>query len=240
VSAEAERLASLEATLVGAAGVQADRRRRRRRRAVVLAAVVAPVVLVAAGSVARTGVLRGVDHNLSTLRDDRLEAPPGAASKLAGVLGARSRDRDSERSWRVGSQRVIGYTTPSGKFCYSFVALTGGCISGGMLTHAHPLNPTIEHSAALVRIYGLAADDVIGVTVRAHGVRQRAALGRNAFYFQMNSLGARQGFTLTLVAHLRDGGIRRMRIPIAEVDTRPSKTLPALPGVFTPAEDTAA
>jgi hypothetical protein len=240
VSAETERLALLEATLVGAAAVQARRRQRRRRRALVLAVVIAPLALAAAGSVARTGVLKGVDHNLSTLRDDRFAAPAGAAAKLAGALGARSRDRQSERRWRVGSQRVVGYTTPSGRFCYSFVALTGGCLAGETLTNAHPLNPTIEHPGGLVRIYGLAADEVIGVTVRAGAVRRRAALGRNAFYFQMNSPGGRQGFTLTLVAQLRDGAFRQMRIPVGEMDTRPSKMLPRLPGVLTPVEDTAA
>jgi hypothetical protein len=240
MSAETERLGQLEATLVGAAGVQAGRRRRRRRRRVVLVAVVAPLVLVAAGSVARTGSVKGVDHDLSALRDDRLAAPAGAAAQLTGALGARSRDRESERSWLVGSQRVVGYTTPSGKFCYSFVALTGGCLSGETLTNAHPLNPTIEHSTGVLRIYGLAADAVTVVTVRARGVRRRAALGRNAFYCQMNSLGGRQGFTLTLVAHLRDGRSRQMRIPVGDMNTRPSKTLPTLPGVLTPVEDTAA
>jgi hypothetical protein len=239
VSGETERLALLESTLVRAAGVQAGRRRRRRRRGVVLAAVAAPLVLVAAGSVARTGSFRGVDHNLSALRDDRLAAPAGAAARLAGPVGARSRDRESERSWLVGTQRVIGYTTPSGRFCYSFVALTAGCLSRATLTRAHPLNPSLDRMTGRVRIYGLAADDVIGVTVRTNGVTRRAAMGRNAFYLQLNSLGGGRGFTLTVVAHLRDGGIRQMRIPVGEMET-PPKALPALPGALAPVEDTAA
>jgi hypothetical protein len=240
VSGETERLAMLEATLVGAAAAQADRRRRRRRRGVLAAAVVAPLVLLATGSVARNGVFRGVDHNFSTLRDDRLEAPAGTAAKLAGAVGARPRDRESERSWRVGPQRVIGYTTPSGTFCYRFVALAAGCLSREALTNARPLIPTVDHMAGLVRIYGLATNDVIGVTARTHGVTRRAAMGRNAFYFQMNSLGGRRGFTLTLVAHLRDGGTRQMRVLVGDMDRRLPRALPALPGALAPVEDTAA
>ena len=67
-----------------------------------LAVVVAPLVLVAAGSLARTGTLRGVDHNLSTLRDDRLAAPGQPAGTLCGSLGARPRARGNERTWPVG------------------------------------------------------------------------------------------------------------------------------------------
>ncbi len=240
MSSEAQRLALLEATLVGAAAAQAGRRRRRRRRSVILAAVVAPLVLVAAGSVARTGTVRGVDHNLSALRDDRLTAPGTPAGTLMRAIGARPRDRESERSWRVGTQRVIGYTTPSGMFCFRFVALTGGCLSRDTLTDARPLGATVDHLNRHVRVYGLATDDVVGVTVRAQSVTRRAAMGRNAFYLQFDSPDGGRGFTLTLIAHLRDGGIRRMHIPIAETDIRPPKALPALPGALTPIEDTAA
>jgi hypothetical protein len=240
VSGETDRLAMLEATLVGAAAVQAGRRRRRRRRRVILAAVVAPLVLVAAGSVARTGTFRGVDHNLSVLRDDRLASPDGSAARIAGSVGARPRDRESERSWRVGTQRVIGYTTPSGTFCYRFVTLGAGCLSRATLTHAQPLNPTVDHLNGRIRIYGFATDDVTGVSVQAPGLTRRAAMGRNAFYLQMNSLGGGRGFTLTLRAHLRDGGIRRMRVWVAAMDTPLPQALPPLPGALTPVEDTAA
>jgi hypothetical protein len=240
VSGESERLAMLEAALVGAAAAGATRRRRRRRRGVILAAVVAPLVLVAAGSVARTGAVRGVDHNLSALRDDRLAAPASATAKVTGATGSRPRDRESERSWHVGPQRVVGYTTASGRFCYLFVALAGGCLSRAGLTHARPLNPTVDHMAGLLRVYGLATDEVIGVTIRTHGVTRRAAMGRNAFYFQLNSPQGRRGLTLTLMAHFRDGGLRLVRVPVGEMDNRLPRALPALPGASALVEATAA
>jgi hypothetical protein len=136
---------------------------------------------------------------------------------------------------------VIGYTTPSGTFCFRFVALTGGCLSRDTLTDARPLAPTVDHLDSRVRIYGLATDDVVGVTVRTAWVTRRAAMGRNAFYVQMNSPEARGGFTLTLVAHLRGGKSREMRILVSDTESsRPKQALPALPGALSPVEDTAA
>jgi hypothetical protein len=240
VSGEAERLATLETALMGAAATQASRRRRRRRRGVVLAAVVAPLVLAAAGSVAGMGVLRGVDHNLSTLRDDRLSAPPRAVAGIEASLGARSRDGESTREWYVGPQRVVGYTTPAGRFCYTFVARAGGCLSRAALTPGRPLNLNVDSHVSPIRLYGLASDDVIAVTVVDRGVTRSAALAHNAFYFQFAAAGGRRGFALTIVAHMRGGATRRMRVPIGEPAAKPSKTLPALPGALPPVETTAA
>jgi hypothetical protein len=240
VSSEAEGLARLEAALAGAASVQAGRLRRRRRRGAVLAVVVAPLVLLAAGSLARTGTLSGVDHNLSTLRDDRLAAPAGAAGTLSGSLGVRSRTREDVRTWTVANRRVVGFVSRGGTFCYSFTGLSGGCLTKTALTPARPLNPATDRLVHGFRVYGLAADDVIGVTVRAHGVTRRATISHNTFYLQVDSPAIARGFTLTLLAHLRDGKTRRMSIPVADSDNPTRKTLPALPGALAPVEDTAA
>jgi hypothetical protein len=240
VSLELERLARLETTLVGAAATQATRRRRRRRRSVVLAVVVAPLVLVAAGSVARVGTLRGVDHNLSVLRDDRVAAPPGAVDKLSGSLGARSSDGESERSWLVGRQRVEAYRTRSGRFCFGFSGTAGGCFTKTGLTSGRPLDPTADRVARGFRVYGVAADEVTSVTLAVRGVTHRVALSRNAFYLQVDSPVGPQRFTLTLLAHLRDGETTQMRIPVADSRTPTMTIHPALPDALSSVEDTAA
>jgi hypothetical protein len=239
MSSEAERLARLEAALVGAASARL-RRRRRRRRAIVVGSVAAPLVLLAGGSLARTGALHGVDHDLSTLRDDRLAAPAAAAATISSALGARSRGRGGERSWTVANRRVVGFTSSSGGFCYSFTGLSGGCLAVSGLTPSRPLNPASDRLANGFRVYGLAADDVIGVTVRVHGQTRRATISHNSFYLQVASSAVARRFTLTLLAHLRDGKTRRMSIPVADGGTPTRKTLPALPGALAPVEDTAA
>jgi hypothetical protein len=135
---------------------------------------------------------------------------------------------------------VTGYVTASGRHCYAFAELPGGCLSAARLTSARPLNPSVEGGSGPFRIYGIAADDVVAVSVRARGVSGRAAMGGNAFYFQMHSPGAHRRFTLTLVAHLRDGTSKQMHIAIGMTATSTRKILPALPGASTPVEDTAA
>lgn len=237
---EVSRLAKLERTLVGAAGREAQRRRTRRRRVILLCAVAAPLALAAIASIAATrGYLGGVDQQFGALRDDRLIPRLGPSAQLTGELGARPRDRSSQRAWIVSGQRVVGYTTPGGSFCYVFGSLTGGCLQPGQLTSATPVSPTVEYGPRTFRIYGLAMDGVTSISLRARGATWRGNLVRNAFYLQANALGGTGILTGTLIVRLHGGAI--VRVPVrARGGLRPARAfLPILPGVL-PAGDTAA
>ena len=237
---EVSRLARLERTLVGAAGREAQRRRTRRRRAIVLCAVAAPLVLAAAASIAATrGYLGGVDEQFGALRDDRLIPQIGPSAQLTDELGARPRDRSSRRAWIVSGQRVVGYTTPGGSFCYVFGSLTGGCLQPGELTSATPVSPTVEYGPRTFRIYGLAMDGVTSISLRARGATWRGNLVRNAFYLQAKALAGTRVLTGTLIVRLEGGAV--VRVPVrARGGLRPAHAfLPILPGVL-PAGDTAA
>jgi hypothetical protein len=237
---EVSRLAKLERTLVGAAGREAQRRRTRRRRAIVLCAVAAPLALAAVASIAATrGYLGGVDEQFGALRDDRLIPRVAPSARLTDELGARPRDRSSQRAWVIAGQRVVGYTTPGGSFCYVFGSLTGGCVQPGELTSATPVAPTIEYGPRTFRIYGLAMDGVTSISLRARGATWRGNVVRNAFYLQANELGGTRLLTGALIVRLRSGAI--VRVPVrARGGLRPSQAfLPILPGVV-PAGDTAA
>ncbi len=231
------RLAALERTLVGAAAEQAGRLRRRRRRAVALAALAAPLALAAAGSVAATGFFAGVDRHLSSLRDERLETPPGVIAGMQGAAGARPRDAASGRTWLVAGQRVVGYTTRSGGFCFRFVELAGGCLARDTLSPARPLDVMTDNGPGEFRVYGLAADEVTAITLHARGVTRRVAMGRNAFFLDEPALGTRRSFDATLVVRLRDGTART--VPIRIGGPSPAKRLPVLPGSL-PVANTAA
>jgi hypothetical protein len=239
VSAGEHRLAALERVLVGAAAEQAVRRQRRRRRTAVLAALAAPLVLAAAGSMAATGFFDSVDTDLATLRDERLDVRAGAISGLASAAGSRPRAGASGRSWIVGGKRVIGYTTPNGRFCFRFVGFTGGCLSKHALSAKSPLAPMIDNRPGEFRVYGLAMDGVVAVSLQAHGVTRPAIVGPNAFFLEVPSLGSRRSFLATLIARFSDGTTRRQPIRVGGFDSGTAKPLPALPGLR-PAEDAAA
>jgi len=237
---EVSRLAKLEWTLVGAAGREAERRRTRRRRAIVVCAVAAPLALAAAASIAAThGYLGGVDEQFGALRDDRLIPQIGPSAQLTDELGARPRDHSSRRAWIVSGQRVVGYTTPGGSFCYVFGSLTGGCLQPGQLTSATPVSPTVEYGPRTFRIYGLAMDGVTSISLTARGATWRGNLVRNAFYLQANALAGTQVLTGTLIVRMHGGAV--VRVPVrARGGLRPARAfLPILPGVL-PAGDTAA
>jgi len=237
---EVSRLARLERTLVGAAGREAQRRRIRRRRAIVLCVVAAPLALAAIASIAATrGYLGGVDEQFGALRDDRLIPATGPSAQLTDELGARPRDRSSQRAWVVSGQRVVGYTTPGGSFCYVFGSLTGGCLQPGQLTPATPISPTVEYGPRTFRIYGLAMDGVTSISLTARGATWRGNLVRNAFYLQADALGGTRVLTGTLIVRLHGGAI--VRVPVrARGGLRPTHAFrPILPGVR-PAGDTAA
>lgn len=234
---EAHRLATLEQTLVRAATRQMERRRVRRRRAVLLVALAAPLVLAAAASMAAGGLFSGgVDQQLSTLRDDRLIAR--SEPSLSAVLGARPRDRASRRAWLIPGHRVTGYTTPGGSFCFRFAGLTGGCLPAGKLTAAEPIDASTDYGPRAFRIYGLAMDGVAAISLQARGVTRRVLMGRNAFYFEDNSLGGTRGFAGALVVRMRDGSTRH--VPFRVGPPAPPLLLPTtLPG-FMPVGDTVA
>ncbi len=235
-----DRLAALEVTLVAAAEAQARRHRRRRRRAIVLMAVAAPLVLVAAGSLAATGLFsRGVDQNLSALRDERLLAPTAQVAKITSALGARPRDRRSERSWRVGGRRVVGYTTPAGAFCFIFTGLGGGCLQAHVLGTATPLDASANNGVGVLAIYGLATDTVTSIGVRLHGVTHRAAMSHNAFLFESDSLGSKDSLALTLIVRFRDGTTRQVPMRADGATLPRLHPQPRLPGALAPIGDTA-
>lgn len=229
-SVEEQRLAALGRTLVRAAAEQAGRRRRRRRRTVVLAAVAAPLVLAAAGSMAAAGYLTSVDDHLSTLRDERLEVPAGAVAPMASAAGARPRSGMSGRSWLVAGRRVIGYETPGGLFCFRFVGYTGGCIAKGALSPDQPLDAMVDNGPGQFRVYGLAADGVVAVSVRVHGVTRRAAVARNAFFLAAPAFGNRRGFVATLIVRSRHGTTRTLPLRVGGFASSTIKRLPELPG----------
>jgi hypothetical protein len=238
VSADDDRLAALERALVGAAAVQALRLRRRRRRVVVLGAATAPLVLAAAGSVAATGLFSaGVDRHLAPLRDDRLRVRPAAVASVQSSAGEQPRDAAGNRAWTVAGRRVVGFTSRSGHFCFEFVGFTGGCVAPGQLTPEHPVAVSSDNQPGEFRVYGLAADEVTSLTLRARGVTRRVPLGRNAFFLDAPALGTRHGFSGTLVARLRDGTTRT--VPISVGGFIPAERLPALPGSL-PVENAAA
>lgn len=231
---EAGRLNALERALVRAANRQVERRRARRRRAVLLVALAAPLVLAAAASTAAGGLFSGgVDQQLSTLRDDRLIARSEPA--MSAALGARPKGPASRRTWLIPGHRVAGYTTPGGSFCFWFAGLTGGCLPAGKLTASQPIDPTTDYAPHTFRIYGLAMDGVTAIGLQALGVTRRVILGRNAFYFEDNSLGGTLGFSGALVVHMRDGTTRRVPFRVGP-PTPP--LLPSLAGVV-PVGDTA-
>jgi hypothetical protein len=234
---EVGRLAALERTLVGAAARQAERRKRRYRQLAVVAALSAPLLLVAAASVAATGSFAGVDRDLSTLRDDRLVVSPGSSSSLAGTFDARPRDRSSARIWGIHALRVAEYSTDDGSFCFVFGKLTGGCLQPGTLTAANPLDLTTDYRPKVFRVYGLAADGVRAISLRARGLTRRALVGRNAFYLEDDSLGGTRGFFATLTVNMRDGTTRHVRFVVGGEGTR--HILPSFAGLA-PAADTAA
>jgi hypothetical protein len=118
--------------------------------------------------------------------------------------------------------------------------LGGGCLAVAAPTPSRPLDPATDRLAHGVRVYGLAADDVIGVTVRAHGPTRRATISHDTFSLQVVSSAVTRRFTLTLLGHLRDGKTRRMSIPVADGGHPTRETLPVLPGALAPVEDTAA
>lgn len=237
---EVSRLAKLERTLVGAAAREAQRRRIRRRRAIVACAVAAPLALAAVASIAATrGYRGGVDEQFGALRDDRLIPRVAPSTRLTDELGARPRDRTSQRAWVIAGQRVVGYTTPGESFCYVFGSLTGGCLEPGELTSATPISPTVEYGPRRFRVYGLAMDGVTSISLSARGATWRGSVVRNAFYLQANALGGSRLLTGTLMVRLHDGAL--VRVPVrARGGLRPSAGfLPILPGTV-PAGDTAA
>jgi hypothetical protein len=237
---ELNRLAALERTLVDAAASEAQRRTRRRRRTLVLAALVAPLVLAAAAAVAATGGLfTGIDQQFSTLRDDRLAARVETMMGFARSVNANPRDRASERSWLVAGHRVVGFTTPSGSFCFRFGKLTRGCLQPGVLTADNPVDTTIDYGPGTFRIYGLAIDDVTAVSLRTGGVTRRAIIEHNAFFLEAKSLGGTRGFSAKLIVGLRDGTTRHLPVHLGPLDPDPPKSFPPLPGVL-PAMNAAA
>jgi hypothetical protein len=240
VSAEEQRrLAALERTLVAAAERQALRRRQRRRQAVVLAAVAAPLALAAAGSVAATGFFASTDRHLSVLRDERLQARAPDAGALAGAAGKRPRDQAGRRTWLVGGHRVNGFTARDGSFCFRFAGGTGGCLSTAGLSRESPVDVSSDNAPGTLRVYGLAMDGVTAISLHARGVTRRAAISRNAFYLEANSLGNGNGFAGTLIVHFRNGATRLIPLRIGGYARRTPRVVPRLPGLV-PVGDTAA
>ena len=174
-TSETGRLAALERTLVGPRPQQAERRRGRARRAVILAAVAAPLILVAAGSVAATGVLGGIDPRLAACAQSASALAPGQSP-----------------SPRAGSSRDIASAsrTPGGSFCFRF-GRTHGRVSRNPALTPDAGRPATDNGPATFRVYGLAVDGVTAISVRARGVTRRAVMGRNAFYLEEDSLGGR-------------------------------------------------
>jgi hypothetical protein len=236
---ETAQLAALERTLVGAAARQAVRRRYRRRLIVGLA-VAAPLLLAVAGSVASTHGLfgRGVDQQFSALRDDRLITLAPPSDDLSDALGALPRDRASRRSWVISGQRITGYTTPRGRFCFLFGPLTGGCVQPGELSPPTPVSYSMDFGPTTFRIYGLAYDGVTGISLRARGLTRPVHVVRNALYLSERSFAGGPEFNGTLIVHLRGGAVTRMRVHIAGGHRPTGKVLPLLPGVM-PAGNTA-
>jgi len=237
---EFDGLAALEVALVGAAAAQAQRRRRRRTRLVVLAAVAAPLTLAAAGSIASTGFFRGVDRNLAMLRDERLRPASQATVGIATAMGARPRDEQSERVFRVGGHKVVAYTTAGGQFCYAFAKSTGGCMPPTSLSDARPVGWTVDHGARVFRFYGIAIDDVTSITVRIRGVTHSVTLGHNAFFFASKALGNTDAFTFTMILGFRDGTTREQTVSVSEAKTTRLHVTRKLPGVLTSAKDAVA
>jgi hypothetical protein len=232
-AAEQRRLAALERTLVDAAEREARRRRRRRRRALVLAALAAPLVVAAAASMAATGeFLASLEQHLSTRAGDRLSARPGIPMRFAGAAHANPRQRASPRSWLVAGHRVMGFTTPSGSFCFRLERLTGGCLQPGVPTAHNPVDTLIDYGPGRFRVYGLAIDEVTAVSLRVRGVTRRAIIEHNAFFLEEKSLGGTRGFTATLIVRLRDGTTRHLPLQMGAPVPDPPKSLSPFPGVL--------
>jgi hypothetical protein len=238
VSADEQRLlGSLERVLVGAAAEQAGRLRRRRRRAIILVALSAPLLLAAAASTAKSGFFLRIDRHLSTLRDDRLQAPAGSATRLEGAMGVKAGAKALR--WRVAGQQVIGYTTPGGRFCFTFVGLTGGCLSKDTLSPAEPVDVTTDNGAGEFRIYGLVVDGVKALSLRVHGVTRRVAVAHNAFFLSAPALSREHDFDGVLLVRMADGTTLRKVLHIGGTASHSRRVLPRLPGSL-PAEDAAA
>ena len=175
---------------------------------VILASLTLPLALAAAGSVAATGFFDRGDRHLASLRDDRLEVRPAAVAGLESAVGTRLRDAGGGPSWRIAGRRVEGFATSSGRCCFRFVGLTGGCLAAGALSPAHPLDVMLDDGPGEFRVYGLAADEVVAVSAArarhdpSRGARAQRVLPRRS------QLGSRHRFGGTLVARLRDGSER--------------------------------
>lgn len=236
---ELARLADLERTLVGAAEQQARRRRARRRRALIVGVVALPLVLAAAVSVAATGLPGSIDQRLATLRDNQLSATPAAVHGISQALGTRPRDGASARTWLVGGQRITGYATPGGSFCFTFSGRSGGCVNRTSLSPANPIDPMMDYGPRTFRVYGLVMDGVTTISVRARGITHRAAVARNAFYLEADALGGTRTLSATLIVGLRDGTTKRLPIRLHPFAWVAPHRLLKMPGSL-PAEDTAA
>jgi hypothetical protein len=112
-------------------------------------------------------------------------------------------------------------------------------VQPGELDARNPISYTVDYGPQTFRVYGLAIDDVLAVSLRVRGVTRSVRLVSNAIYFADDSLGGTRRFRGTLIVHLRGGATERLPIR-SRGGLRPTKKfLPIFPGLV-PAGDTAA
>ena len=220
-TSETGRLAALERTLVGAAAQQAERRRGRdgarscsrrwRRRS--------------SSSPQARWLPRGCSEA------SILASQPCAQSTspwLPGSRRARSRATSRAIACRLSPPRVVASASCS-------VHSRAG-LQPGMLTADAPVGLATDYGPGSFRVYGLAADDVTAVSVRARGVTRRRDGAQRVL--SPGRFPRRQGPIERYIDRpMRDGPTRH--VPFAVDRYNLPRVLPSLPG-FAPAANTAA
>jgi hypothetical protein len=173
-----------------------------------------------AGEDPQAAVATGSGPQMTAATDPRLASDdPGDGeeiAKLAVVAGAPP--HSPPQTWDVGGRTVLGYTTANGRFCFEFRGLAGGCLGAGVLTDEQPVDVFLDHGPRLFNVYGLAADGVVGVTVRVGDKSQAAAFAHNSFFFSDAGLGSTSETTGEVTVNMSDGTTRTQSFRISSLE----------------------
>jgi hypothetical protein len=97
-----------------------------------------------------------------------------AAARLAYATGVEATDpAAAPQTWAVGDSSVLGYSASSGRFCFEFRSLGGGCLEPGVLTNSEPIDLTVDYGPGTLHVYGLVLDGVTAVSTASRAMWSR-------------------------------------------------------------------